>query len=279
MEYPEGFLELVERSKKFKIQKAKGKDMWYKYCKIALIGKGRYDAETSFLLNMLKDFFDFDSIMDKTGEDWRDEIRDFLEERLDRIRDKDIKEFISDLLDNLFSFSATVRGGARFFKKKKVFDKIDAYTKNKEKSREFVQELVDDKDVPGISYAKAILWLHSIGRGVNLAPPTAQLKKFLNNDIGPYHQYYRDDEHFMKRADEMDKEFEDTGMIYIYRAIHLYKTLNIFLPRGCSFGPNSLLNFLDQEDMTIKDLEEQINDIHKQEKLKDNLHSFMGYSY
>lgn len=279
MEYPLGFEELVERVKEVKVNKLKGKDIWYKYCKIALIGKGRYDAETSFLLNMLKDFFEFESVLDKTGEEWRDGLRDFLEGRLEKIRDQDIQEFISDLLDNLFGFSATVRGGARFFEKKDLFDKIDDLTKNKEKSWELVEDIVEDKDVPGISYAKAILWLHSIGRGVNLAPPTAQLKKFLNNDIGPYHQYYRDDEHFMNRAEEINEDFEDTEMIYIYRAIHFYKTLKIFLPRGCGFDPEDLLGFLDDQDMNIEDLEEKINDINKQEELKSKLYSFMGYSY
>lgn len=278
MEYPEGFKELVNLVKKEKVPLIKGKEIWEKFCRVAFIGKGRSDAEITFLVKILKKYLDYDYVLKTYGEDWEKEVEKFLKRRLKRIRDEDIQIVISSLFKDLFYLTATLKGAARFFEKKKLFDEIDNLTKNMEKTDEIIKEIVEDKDFSGVRYAKAILWLQTTGRARDFAPPTRQLKSFLNNDIGPYYKYYEDDAYFMNRAKELTNDFPETSLMDIYRAIFFYRTLKSFFPRGARFKPKKLIEFMKKKKLSIRKLSEMLADMDEREKIAEQLLKFSGYA-
>ncbi|MFC2142792.1 hypothetical protein ACFLQN_00135 [Candidatus Aenigmatarchaeota archaeon] len=274
MEYPDGFKELVNLVKKTPVPVVKGKAIWDKFCMVVLIGKGCSEAELIFLTNMLKKYIDYDYVSNTDSEDWEEEVKKFLSERLSRITDEDTQAIISDLLKKIFFVMASLRGGARFFKKKNLFKDIDKLTKTKEKTWELIEEIAEDKDVTGIKYAKAILWLHYTGRAKDFAPPTRHLKGFLNNDVGPYHEYYDDDMFFMDKAEEMDKDFS-ACLMDVYRAIYFYRTLKSALPRRSGLVPKKLIKFLKKKKTSIKILSNILSDMEKRERFVKDLYEFL----
>ena len=278
MGYPEGFKELVALVSKDKVPVAKGKDIWDKFCRAAFIGKGRSDAEISFLIKILKKQLDYDYMLKTSGEDWRNEIESLLKERLSRIQDEDIQILFQGLLKDLFYLTATLKGGARFFERKKIFDEIDNLTKTKDLTNDLIEEIVEDKDFSGMRYAKTIIWLQSTGRAKDFAPPTRHLKSFLNSDVGPYYSYYEDDAYFMKKAKEIEKDFPKNSLMDIYRTIFFYRTLKSIFPRGNKFTPKKLLEFMKKKKITVKKLSEMLSDMDEREELSEQLLKFSGYA-
>ena len=278
MGYPEGFKELVAVVSKEKVPVAKGKDIWDKFCRAAFIGKGRSDAEISFLMKILKNQLDYDYILKTVGEDWRNEIEKSLKERLSRIQDEEIQVLFQTLLKDLFYLTATLKGGARFFERKKIFDEIDNLTKTKELTSELIEEIVEDKVFSGMRYAKTIIWLQSTGRAKDFAPPTRHLKSFLNSDVGPYYSYYEDDAYFMNKAKEMAKDFPKASLMDVYRAIFFYRTFKSIFPRGSKFTPRKLLDFMKKKKVTIKKLSEMLSDMEEKEEVTGQILEFMGYA-
>jgi hypothetical protein len=275
MDYPEGFKDLVSAVHKSPL--APKKDLWEEFCRVVLIGKGRSDAEITFLLQIMKKQLDYEHILKTEGEDLEEELKKFLEERISRTKDDTIYEIFSDMLKNSFYLTASLKGGARLFERKKLPADLDKITKTKEDTKELINEIADDGDVTGIKYTKVILWLQAVGKAEDIAPPTRQLKSFLNTDIGPYYSYYEDDEYFMNRAEEMTKDFKVT-LVEIYRAIYLYKTFKTVLPRGSKFTPKKLMSFMKKKKFTVKKLFASLSDMDKRDKVAKELYKFMGYS-
>lgn len=277
MEYPEGFKDLVALAKKSPVHVVNGRGIWDCYCRAAMIGKNLSDAEILFLARLLKKYLDYDYVKKTKGEDWQNNVKKFLTGRLPRIKDENIQLAVSSLLNSLFYLTATLKGGARFFEKKSIFARLDELTKTKNSTHELMEELVEDPDVSGIRYAKAILWLQYTGRARDLAPPTRHLKSFLNNDVGPYYQFYEDDEYFMKRADEMKEDFS-ACLMDIYRSIFLYRTFKSMLPRGSKFTPKKLVEFMKKKKLAINSIQLALSDIDERESLFEDICKFMGYA-
>ena len=278
MGYPEGFKELIVVVSKEKVPVAKGKDIWDKFCRAALIGKGRSDAEIIFLMKILKKQLDYDYILKTSGEDWRNEVEKFLKERLARIEDEDIQTVFQTLLKDLFYLTATLKGGARFFERKKLFDELDNLTKTKDLTNELIEEIVEDKDFSGMRHAKTIIWLQSTGRAKDFVPPTRHLKSFLNSDVGPYYSFYEDDAYFMTKAKEMGKDFPKVSLMDIYRAIFFYRTFKSIFPRGNKFTPKKLLEFMKKKKISVKKLSEMLSGLEEREKIAGQILEFMGYA-
>lgn len=277
MKYPDGFKNLVSLMEKNPVPLAEGMDLWNKFCNVVFIGKAGSSAEIAFIQNILKKQLDYSFVSETDGDDWEENVSNLLKERQKRIRDEEIQLLISNILKNLFYIMASLKAGARFFKRKEIFDNINELTKTKEKTQEFIEEMKNDKDLAGIGLTKAVLWLQSTGRGKDLVPPTIHLKGFLNSDIGPYYQYYDDNDYFIDKAQEMKKDFR-ASMMNICRAIFYYRSFKKILPRGNKLTPKKLIVFMKKEKINVHDLSEILSDMEKKEDLVEKLYAFMGYS-
>ena len=268
MQLPDGFEQLLALVKKSPVKKLQGTAVWDQFVRAIMIGKDRYDAEISFLMGMLKPKLEYDYVLRTSGEDWREDVNKFLNERIQRIQDEDMVLLISEFQKGLFYFSASIKGGARFFKAKGLPESMDELTKTKESTWELIKELVDSKDVSGVRYAKAILWLHYTGHGQDFAPPTLQLKGFINNDVGPYYQFYEDDDYFMKKAQELGKAIKAT-LMDIYRTIFLYRTFKHMAGRGRKMTPKKVMDIIKRRKLTVTRVFEMLSDIEERAKLAD----------
>ena len=272
MQMPDGFEQLLALVKKSPARKLQGVAVWDQFVRVIMIGKDRYDAEVSFLMGMLKPKLEYDYVLRTSGEDWREDVNKFLDERVQRIQDEETSLILTEFQKGLFYFSASIKGGARFFKAKNLPESIDELTKTKESTWELIKEMVDSKDVSGVRYAKTILWLHYTGRGQDFAPPTVQLKSFINNDVGPYYQFYEDDDYFMKRAQDLGKTIKAT-LMDIYRTIYLYRTFKHMAGRGRKMTPKKVVEFMKKRKLTVARVFETLSDIEERAKLAETVKS------
>jgi hypothetical protein len=264
MDYPDGFEDLVKLAKKMPVKKSIGNEIWEKYCDILLMGKDRYEPEIRFLRAMLKQYLDYDFVKKTNEFGWHDQMEEFLKQRTQKIRDEYTKEILNGVLRDLSFLASSIKAGVNFFEKKEIIKNLDKLTAKKADTENFIKELVA---LPGLGYSKSIMWLHSVGRATDFAPPTRYLKTFLNSDVGPYYQYYEDEDYFMKKAQEMAKDFPKTNLIHIYRAIVFYRTFKSAMPRGSKFTPNKLLGFLKKKKLSLEKLQDILADMEYRNKI------------
>ncbi len=283
MEAPDGFIELVKAVMKEPVPCAKGSEIWEKFVRVIFISGTRSDPEISFLIAMLKNtrLLDLDYINSVNGEKWRDEISAFLRERLSRISDDDSKEIINSVINELFRLSASVKGSARFFRDRKIIEKIDALTATKDSTKNLIEEIVNSEDVSGVRYTKVIMWLHTIGRGKDFAPPSRYTKDFINKDIGPYYQFYDDDTYFMNKMCEITSELniKNASVMDVSRAAFFYRALKSMLPQRSKqsklFTPRLLLKFMKSSKLTFASISEMLSDSDRKYKLMEKLNNFI----
>ncbi len=277
MEIPDGFLDLVKIIiKEDKPVKMEGKCIWNNFIKFALLGNGRSEAEINFIISILKKQLEYETLLKTSGDDWSDSVNKIINERLTRIKDEETILVLKNLQSELFRITASLKGLARFFKEKDLINNID-----KLNEEELVKELVESEDVSNIKYTKVILWMHSIGRGLEMAPPSRQIKEFINNDIGPYYQFYDDDKYFMNEAKELaskvNKKIKATARD-VSRAIFYYRTLKGFLAQRSKekkdFTIKKFIKFLKAKKMALEKINTMLSDIEQREKLFEEVNYF-----
>ena len=105
-------------------------------------------------------------------------------------------------------------------------------------------------------------------------PPSFQTKKFVNDDIGPYYQFYEDDKYFMKKAgefaEEVRKKIKGATARDVASAIFYYITMKSMLPTRSiekkKFTPALLVKFLKAKRMTLKNMSEKLSDFDEEER-------------
>ncbi len=284
MTVPKGFIDLVKIAMKEQPDKPKDtKDVWEKFLRVALMGGKRSDPEVSFLLKLLKNYLDMDYLLKKDGEDWRDEVSALIDERTSRIKDEDALVMLGIFKKEIFRICASLKGAARFFDKEKISpEKLSELLDTKEKARAFVDDLAGNEDVTNIKYTKVIIWLHSIGYGYDLAPPSYQTKAFINEIYG-YYQFYEDDKYFMKKmeefAEEVKKEEKKATVRDVSSAVFYYITLKSMLPQRSkekkNFTPPVMVKFIKAKKLTLRKMSEMLSDAEDREKLIQTLYDYL----
>ncbi|MCX6815628.1 MAG: hypothetical protein NT120_02140 [Candidatus Aenigmarchaeota archaeon] len=280
-----GFDVLVKLCMKARPEKPKTvEDIWNKFLYIVFMGGKRSDPEINFLINMFKSkkLLDLDFVKKTDGEDWRDAVIEIIKQRTARIKDEDILLMLKDFEKEIFRISASIKGGARFFKKEEITpEKLGSMLDTKEKAWEFIDGLAVNEDVSNIKYTKIIIWLHSMGYAQDFCPPSWQTKQFLNNEVGPYYQFYDDDKYFMKKAQEfaegVKKKIKCTTKD-VATAIFYYTTLKNMLPPRSpvkkSFSPETVVKFLKKKNLTLVALSKMFSDFDERQKLAEQLNYF-----
>lgn len=287
MTIPTGFDELVKLAMKAKQPKPKNtEEIWNKFLRIVFMGGKRSDPEITFIINMLRSLLGMESVKKTDGEDWREAVEKTLNERIKRIQDEDILIMLREFQKELFRISASIKGGARFFVKNEITpQRLENLLDSKEKTWEFVEDLAKDEDVSNIKYTKIIIWLHSLGHGDDLCPPSYQTKNFINEIYG-YYQFYEDDKYFMKKAEEfaedVKKRVKKATTRNVAVAIFYYVTLKNMLPPRTPekkrFSPAIVVKFLKTKKLSLATLSEQLADFDEREKLMENLYEFVHKS-
>jgi len=282
MDIPKGFADIVKLVMKEPVPKASGTDVWNKFVQAALIGGSRSEAEIRMIMGFLeKDgLLKLDKVNGLSGSEWSAKVTKVLEKKLKALKYEEDKAVVRNFLKELFRITASIKGGARFFARRNVVKDIDKLTSD-ENAEEFADEISEDEDVANVRQTKAILWLHSIGRGKNLAPPTRQVKSFINTNIGPYYPYYEDDRYFMKKAleltDEVKKKLKGATAFDVSRAIFYYGSVKSMVPRGFGklFTPVRFIAFLKKKKLTIKKLADTLGNVEKRYKLTEDVDRFV----
>jgi hypothetical protein len=285
MAIPKGFLDLVKLTMKERPTIPKTMEgFWDKFLFVIFMGGKRSEPEIRFIINMLntKKLVDLEYVAKTDGDDWRDAVNDVINERLQRIQDDDIKVVLKEFQKEIFRISASIKGSARFLKKLTVEELVkDVGTKDT--TRTFIENMANNQDVSNIKYTKIIIWLHSVGLGYDFCPPGWQVKKFINNDVGPYYQFYEDDKYFMTKAEEFSEEIKkkikDATARDVSMAIFYYITLKGMLPlrsaakKNCT--PDSIVKFVKKMKLSLNDISNMLSEFEGREKLIDDLYKFL----
>ena len=134
-----------------------------------------------------------------------------------------------------------------------------------------------------IKYTKIIIWLHSIGYAYDFCPPSWQTKKFINEDIGPYYQFYEDDKYFMRKAEEFSEEVRkvvkkstarDVAMAMFY-CIALKSMLPARSAEKKNFNPEKVVKFLKKRKITPKQLSQKLGNFDERDELVEELAKFV----
>src|SRR3989338_5553521 len=159
---PKGFEQLLKLVMKDRHEKPKNtEEMWNKFLSIVFMGGSRSEPEVNFIINMLKPkkLLDLDYLNNTDGDDWRDAVNDVLNERLSKIKDEEISDMIKGLQKEIFRISASIKGGARFFKKNSITPaSLSALLDTKDKTWQFIDDLAKNEDVSNVKYTKVIIW-------------------------------------------------------------------------------------------------------------------------
>lgn len=268
MDYPDGFSDLVKLAGKNPVNKSKGKEIWDRFCEAALIGKERGEPQIAFVKSFLKSQLDYDFVSKSNEFSWHDNVQEFLKDRLEKVRDEESRQIISGLLRDLTYLASTIKQGQKFIESRKIIKDTNAI---EGKEQDIIKAIVEDREITGMGFVKVILWLQSAGFAKFFAPPTKHLKAFINNDVGPYYQYYEDDAYFMKKAQEIAKDFPKASLADIYRAIFFFRIFKTALPRGSKFTPKKLVSFLKKKKLSIAKLQEMLKDRDEMDKLMESL--------
>lgn len=277
---PDGFeslVKLVMKDQPLESFKAKSeKEIWEKFLRIALLGGNRSDAEINYLLDVFGNVLDIDYVLRTRGEPLESELSKIIQTAMKTEKNEQLQSTLGNLENELFRIVASLKGGARYFEKAKMSPQVlDKLASDKEKTWDFINELVEDEDVTNIRFTKVILWLHSVGKARDFCPPSRQIKDFSNKDLGPYYRFYEDDKYFMERIQEFTEEIKKKipkATVYdVSKAIFYYRVCKGMLsdPRG--FTPSSLMRFMKKQKMDLKKLAAALGDIKKREKLGKSL--------
>jgi hypothetical protein len=193
-----------------------------------------------------------------------------------REKSEHLQNVLQSLDGELFRVVASMKGAARYFERTKMsLPVLDKFTADKERTDDFIHELVEDEDVTNVKFTKVILWLHSVGKAGDFAPPSRQIKDFCNKDIGPYYRYYEDDKYFMEKmqeiAEEIKKELPKASVYDVSKAAFYYRACKVMLSEQKGFAPSTLLKFLKKEKMDLGKLAAMLGDIKKRELLGKKL--------
>lgn len=281
MDIPVGFEEVIKWSMTDKPEKLKGDELWNKFVQVALIGGGRSEADINIILGYFKKdgLLKLDKVNKLNGDKLSEEIEKVLKKRMEKMEDED-KVFLDNLLKDLFRTVACIKGLGRFFDRKKVIENIDKFTDTDDKTSEFIEEIAEDEDVTGVRNTKVILWLHSIGRGKEAIPATRQIKSFVNNEIGPYYQYYEDDKYFIKKIEELVAEIKkknNTITTYdVTKAIFYFISLKSMVPRGFgkSFTCIKFMDFVKKNKLTGKKISESLSNVENKYDLSEAVEKY-----
>jgi hypothetical protein len=281
-ELPKGLAELVKLVMKEPSPKINGPEIWDRFVQAVLIGGGRSDADIRMVAGFLRKegLLKLPVVNKLSGGELSEKIGKVLGKKLKSLKYEEDKAALRNFSGDLFRITASLKGGGRFFERRNVIEDIDKLAAD-DNAWDFVNEISEDEDVAGVKYTKAILWLHSIGRGKNLAPPTRQMKSFINTDIGPYYPYYEDDNYFMKKALELteavQKKVKGATAFDVSRAIFYYGSIKSMVPRGLArlFTPARFLEFMKKKKLTVKSLSEILGDVEKRPKMMADVDKFV----
>ncbi len=285
MKVPDGFPALIKKvMKELPISSYAPKDdnyIWEKFLRIVFLGGSRSDAEINYLLDLFGKAVSLEYVQKTRGEAFESELSKIITSRLKTEKNEYLKEILSNLDNEMFRIIASMKGAARYFERTKMSTTVlDGFTADYEKTWEFIQELVEDEDVTNIKFTKVILWLHSVGKGADFAPPSRQIKDFCNKDVGPYYRFYEDDKYFMNRTQEFTQEMKKTipkATVYdVSKAAFFYRVCRGMLSEQKGFAPSTLMRFMKKQKLDLIKLAAMLGDVKKRELLAKKLNAAYG---
>ncbi len=252
------------------------KEIWEKFLRIVFLGGSRSDAEINYLLEIFGKALELDYVTKTRGEPLESELSKIINAKLKSEKNGQLQNALQNLDNELFRIVASLKGAARYFEKTKMSPGIlDKFTADKEKTWEFINELVEDEDVTNVKFTKVILWLHSVGKAQDFCPPSRQIKDFSNKDLGPYYRFYEDDKYFMERiqsfSEDLKKKIPKASVYDVSKAIFYYRACKHMLANQRGFQPSSLMRFMKKQKLDLKKLSLALGNIKKREKLAKSL--------
>ena len=252
------------------------KEIWEKFLRVVFLGGSRSDAEINYLLEVFGRAVDLDYVLKTRGEPLEAEFSKIITAKLKTENSEQLQFALQNLENDLFRIVASIKGAARYFEKTKMSPAVlDKFAADKEKTWEFINELVEDEDVTNIKFTKVILWLHSVGKAQDFCPPSRQIKDFANKDIGPYYRFYEDDKYFMEFvqnfAENLKKKIPKATVYDVSKAIFYYRVCKSMLSNPKGFQPSTLIRFMKKQKLDFKKLAAILGDLKKREKLAEKL--------
>ena len=297
---PNGFIELLQTTATNleNYQKADlDEEILSNFCWCSLLGHTSKDAEVNYAFNILynEGLFEKDIILEP---DWEELVSETILDGISFAEDPNVNEKIAALKKiDTSELAVTLKDAIEIFERLDINkDRFDNITPKEE--MELLLEIVyipesynrtNNNKIPNIGYTKAILWFHSCGIGLDLAPDNNHSIRFLNEckltsgDTGQLIENFNFPiiiSGMEATKNYIKKKASKTYFIaQISRSVFYYESTKSLISKKKHkerYSPLHLLKFLDVNDMSINQMRECLNDIEKVTSLQEALNDYIS---
>ena len=297
---PNGFIELLQTTvtNLDDYQKAdSNEEIWSHFCWCSLLGHTSNDAEVNYAFDFLnnEDLFEKDIIIQP---DWEELVYETILDGISFPEEPNSNEKITALKKiDTSELAVTLKGAIEKFEildiNKDRFDNITPKEEMDMLSRiVYIPEsynLTNNNKIPNIGYTKAILWFHSCGIGLDLAPDNNYSIRFLNECKLTSGDTGRLIENFsfpiIKSGMEATKNYIKQNALKTYfiaqisRSVFYYESTKSLISKKKHkerYSPLHLLNFLDVNSISINQMRECLNNIERVTSLQEALDDYIS---
>ena len=276
--------------------------IWEPFTYCAFIGANRLEAEASYLHQMMDShgLLRMDEVL-KHRIQWANRVRVVARKQMRKLKPGRklglLSAFANSQVDDL---NRCLLEAANYFRSMKVSRSfIRERTRSREDTEAFVCEIYhpnSDHHIFNVGLTRTILWLQSFGLALDLCPPSRQVVKFVNEDLGAdIRPSFYDEDQDMREvrandwlcmakvrrvAEQLTGEFQepittrDVGL-----AVWYYKSCQSLLARFRTglrrkFTPATLTGFLDSKRWNLNRLSDLLCDIDEIDELTIELKDF-----
>lgn len=297
---PNGFIELLQTTvtNLENYQKTDSdEEIWSNFCWCSLLGHTSKDAEVNYAFDILDNegLFEKDIIIEP---DWEELVFEMISDGISFAEEPNANEKITALkkIDTL-ELAVTLKSAIEIFERLDINkDRFDNITPKEEMDMlsriVYIPEsymLTNNNKIPNIGYTKAILWFHSCGIGLDLAPDNNYSTRFLNECKLTSGDTGRLIENFsfpiIKSGMEATKNYikQKASKTYfiaqISRSVFYYESTKSLISKKKHkerYSPLHLLNFLDINGISINQMRECLNNIERVTSLQEALDDYIS---
>jgi hypothetical protein len=299
---PEGFPKLVAVVIKdwgWDVLPRKESDIWDAFINPIFLGENVRSAQAGYAKEVLAPYLTMrDAQRARSDPNWSRGILKLIDAELNAIRGRPGEGLKRAILENIrggitSDLTETLYTALQFFRTHNInVQEIRRIRNNRDETINLVDYAA--REIHNVGYTKAVLWLYDCGIADDLAPPNAQIRRFLTGCgysgfgwsrgygvpedpviFAPLCQRMREVAEIVSRQLKRKKAVTAKQVQSAAWYLESCRGLPGMIGRGRRLTPKVLLDFLKSRGWEIGDLSERLGDVERLEDLGEELRSFL----
>lgn len=263
-------------------------DLWYYFCRAALLGGNLTDAEVNYESDILMKYGLLDR--EKLDSSWIMAAKTHLLAEKESVKEPNKRGKITaiDKLDaGLTDIEITLKSADYVFNAMKLnAEHIQSIYEDLDQQKNLLGEVASSDEayeirgrkssrhknkIYGIAYTKALIWLHNCGICLDLIPNNNHSIKFLEEcKVHTTNDFFVVNKHFSSICELIKADVYFAGI-----ALWYYEATRSLVPSNFRnrYSPKKLIKIMDKNELDLNDISDMIADIEHVEELKTLLKS------